>query len=114
MVASQDARENHRNDIVHLYYDEFIKSLKAIGFMTKPPNMLDLNVELLKNGFLEVLIAVCFLPFFFIDVHSQDAEIAFETGIEGLNLRKNLYKNLEYKHMITKVISDFLYKGFLK
>lgn len=113
MVASQEARENYRNDIVHFYYDEFIKSLKTIGFMTKPPNMLDLNIELLKNGFLEVLIAVCFLPFFFIDVHSQDAEIAFENGIEGLNLRKNLYKNSEYKIMITKVISDFLYKGFL-
>jgi hypothetical protein len=113
MVASQEAREKNRDEIVLHYYNEFVKSLKEIGFMTKPPGVLDLNVELMKNGFLEVVITVCFLPFFYMDTHTQDPEIAFETGIEGLNLRKNLYQEPRYKQMVTKVMSDYLYKGLL-
>lgn len=113
MVASQEVRDNHRIDIIAYYYDEFVKALKNIGFMSKPPNMLDLNIELMKNGFLEVIIAVCFMPFFFLDEHIEDLEIAFENGVEGLNLRKNLYKKPQYKEFITKLMSDFLYKGLL-
>lgn len=113
MVASQEAREQHRDDLIHHYYNEFVKSLKNIGFMTKPPNVLDLNVEVLKNGFLEVVVAVCFLPFFFLDKHTQNAEIAYETGVEGLKLRKSLYQDPGYKQAVTRVMSDFLYKGFL-
>lgn len=113
MVASQEARENSRDEIVLHYYNEFVKSLKEIGFMTKAPAVLDLNVELLKNGFLEVVIAVCFLPFFYMDTHTQEPDIAYENGIEGLNLRKSLYQEPNYKQMVTKVMSDYLYKGLL-
>ena len=112
MVASPETREDHRDEIIHFYYNEFIKSLKNIGFMSKPPNVLDLNVELLKNGFLELVIAACYLPFFFLD-HSHDVEIAYENGIEGLNLRKSLYASPDYKQVVTKLMSDYLYKGIL-
>jgi hypothetical protein len=81
--------------------------------MSKPPGVLELNVELMKNGFLEVVIAVCFLPFFFLDVHSNEVDVAYENSVEGLNLRKSLYANVDYKRMVSKVMSDFLYKGLL-
>lgn len=113
MVASQETRENYRDEIVLHYYSELVKALKSVGFMSKPPGVLELNVELLKNGFLEVMIAVCFLPFFYLDVHSHDLENAYENGVEGTNLRKSLYANQDYKQMVTKVMSDFLYKGLL-
>lgn len=113
MVASEETRENYRDELVLFYYKEFVKALKNIGFMTKPPCALDLNVELLKNGFLEVVIAVCFLPFLYMDGHTQDPETAYENGVEGLNLRKSLYKDPKYKLMVTKVMSHYLYKGFL-
>lgn len=113
MVASDETREFHRDEIVHFYYNELVKALKSIGFMTKPPGVLELNVELLKNGFMEVLVAVCFLPFFYLNFHSQDADVAFENGVEGTKLRRSLYADPDYKIMITKVMSDFLYKGFL-
>ncbi|CAO1335686.1 unnamed protein product [Diamesa hyperborea] len=110
MVASTETQDNYRDQVILHYYNEFVSSLKSIGFMNKPPPMLDLNVELLKNGFLEVLIAVCFLPFFYID-QTQDANAAFENGVDGVNLRKSLYQNPQYKEMITKLMPDFLYKG---
>lgn len=113
MVASQETREKHRDEIVLFYHKEFVAALKSIGFMSKPPGVLELNVELLQNGFLEVVIAVCFLPFFYLDPHTQDVDVAFKKGIEGSNLRRSLYKDIKYKQMITKVMSDYLYKGLL-
>lgn len=54
MVASTETLDNYRDQIILHYYNEFISSLKSIGYMNKPPPMLDLNVELLKNGFLGI------------------------------------------------------------
>jgi hypothetical protein len=113
MVASEEARENHRDEIIAHYYNEFIAALKDIGFMSKPPGILELNLELLKNGFMEVVIAVCFLPFFYLEPHSQDLDVAYENGVEGVILRKSLYQNESYKSVVSKLVSRFLYKGFL-
>lgn len=113
MIASQEAHADYRDEIIHHYYEEFVKSLENIGFMMKPPNILDLNIELLKNGFIEVMIVVCFLPFDYLDIHNSNADVAFENGIEGLIMRKALYQDPLYKLMVTKVISNFLYKGFI-
>lgn len=113
MVASHETRNEHRNDLILYYHNELTKALHDIGFMQKPPSLLDLNVELLRNGFLEVVIAICFMPFFFMDVHSNDIDIAFENGIEGINLRRGLYRNDDYKIFISKLLSDFLYKGLI-
>lgn len=113
MVASNDTRDEHRHEIILHYYTEFSKALKDIGFMFKPPGMLELNVELLKNGFLEVIIAVCFMPFFLTNEHSDDLEVAFENGIEGVIFRRKMYQDPNYKAFITKLLSEFLYKGLL-
>jgi hypothetical protein len=67
----------------------------------------------MRNGFLEVVIAVCFMPFFFIDEHSEEIDVAFESGIEGVNLRKKLYQNGEFKEFIKKLLAEFLYKGLI-
>ena len=113
LVASREVSDNHRDEIISYYYEELVKSLKDIGYMTRPPNMLDLNIELLKNGFLEVLIAVCFMPFMFMDPKIHDAELAFENGIEGLLLRQDLYRLPEFKTFIKKLLPKFLHKGLL-
>ncbi|XP_070509699.1 uncharacterized protein [Chironomus tepperi] len=113
LVASRDVTDNHRDEIISYYYQEVVKSLQDIGYMTKAPNMLDLNIELLKNGFLEVMIAVCFMPFMFMDPKIHDADIAFENGIEGLLLRKDLYRLPEFKAFIVKLLPKFLHKGIV-
>lgn len=113
MVASPETREEHREEIISQYYDVFVKTLKSIGFMSKPPALLELNIELLKNGFLEIAVAVCFLPFFFVDHHTQDISVAFENGIEGVNLRTELYKNPKLKEIMSKFLNDAFYKGIL-
>lgn len=113
MVASSDTRDEHRDEIIAHYYAEFVKTLKTIGFMSKPPSLLELNIELLKNGFMEIVIATCLLPFFFVDRHTQDMDVAFDNGIEGVNLRKEMYKNPKLKEILVKFFNNAFYKGII-
>jgi hypothetical protein len=112
-VASEETRFNYRDEIISFYYNEFVKALKNIGYMSQAPTLLELKIELLRNGFLEVVIATCFLPFFYLDHHTDDVEIAFESGEEGLKFRKKLFENPKYKETISKFFNDALYRGIL-
>lgn len=51
-VADHDTREKHREALINIYYEAFADTLKKLGFLRNPPSLLDLNVELLKNGIL--------------------------------------------------------------
>lgn len=48
-MANTEAR-TRREEIVQYYYEEFVKTLKKIGFLGRIPTLLDLNLEMLKNG----------------------------------------------------------------
>jgi hypothetical protein len=81
--------------------------------MSKPPAALELSIEMLKTGFLEVVIAICFMPFMFMSQHEDGFDVAFENGIEGVMLRQKLYRNPDFIAFITKLLPKFLHKGFL-
>jgi hypothetical protein len=53
MIASNDTREQHRQEILKYYFEVFQETVLKMGLMGGPaPSLLDFNVELLKNGFL--------------------------------------------------------------
>lgn len=113
LVASREVLASNRDELIVFYYQELVKCLQVIGFISKLPNVLDLYVELQKNGFLEVAIAVCFIPFMFMDQIKADVSVAFENGIEGIELRKKLYGHPEFKAFISNLLPKYLHKGLL-
>ncbi len=114
MIASEETSSVNRENLILHYFQEFTKTLKNIGFMQKLPGLLELNMELLKNGFLEVIIAVCFMPFVMANEHIDDFEVIYQNGIEGVAARKRLYQNPKYQTFISKLLPNFLYKGMLE
>lgn len=113
MIASQEALTEHRTEIIQHYYQEFVRTLKEVGFMSKVPGLLDLNIELLKNGFWEVVVGVCFLPAFFMDLREEDPVVFYQNNQQGESLRRMLYKHPQYKEIINKLVSEWLFKGWL-
>lgn len=111
MVASHEIRENRRTEVVNFYYKELLEDLTKLGHLKSAPSLVDLNVELLENGFLEVVLAVCFLPFLLIN--SSNAESIFDTTPES-DIRQALYSSPEYKKAIQKLLPEFLTKGLLE
>ncbi|XP_037049874.1 uncharacterized protein LOC119084129 [Bradysia coprophila] len=107
LVASSDIRQRFKNELITYYYNEFTKSLRNIGHLAKPPSMLDLQIELQRNGFLEVIIAVCNLPFILVDQDRINDERTAE------KLRDLAYTNPEFLDIIKNQLPYFLTKGYL-
>lgn len=52
LVASSEVRQRFKSELITYYYNELTRTLKNIGHLAKPPTMLDLQIELQRNGFL--------------------------------------------------------------
>jgi thiamine kinase-like enzyme len=111
MIASDETRLNHENELLELYYSEFIDTLRRVGLMTKVPTLLEFRVELLKHKFLEVVLAICFLPYFYVDDSQSGYDLFNDANIEQ---RKNLYKNEAYQNSIKKILPRLLTSGALE
>lgn len=51
-LVTAETRENKRDEIIKFYHDEFAATLKKIGYLKKIPTLHELQMEILKNGFL--------------------------------------------------------------
>lgn len=50
MIADRECRQNHRDQLLKSYHDQFVATLNQLGCKAKPPTLLDIQVETLKNG----------------------------------------------------------------
>lgn len=92
---SDENRQTRREEIIQYYHSEFTAALKRFGFIGKIPSLLDLNSELLRHGWMEVVKCICFKIFFWMDAN-------------------DLLGNGDSKQMKTKIFNDERYKNFIK
>lgn len=109
LVASDDVRINSKDKILKSYHESFVKTLEKFGYTYKIPTQHDLRLEMLKNQFIEVILAVCYLPYTFLDF-AKEKNIFGQSSVE---LRKELFKNPEYQENVRKILPDLLTKGIL-
>lgn len=79
--------------------------------MKTPPSLMDLQVELLKNGNLEVILAVCHSGMFFVDITKMTAE-DMDQGEGSKKFMKRIFNEPEFKAMLLKELPRFFYNGF--
>lgn len=48
--VDEETRTNHRDELIHVYYQQFVTTLKRLGFLGRIPTMIDLQIELLRKG----------------------------------------------------------------
>ena len=109
---STENRQNRRQEFIAAYYTQFVSSLKQFGYMKQPPSLIDLQVELLKNGILEVVLAVCNIVLFYLDPSTATPE-DYDFGEGTRKAYKRLYNSPAYKSMIEQELPRFLYNGFI-
>ena len=109
---STENRQNRRGEFINSYYTQFVESLKQFGYMKPPPSLIDLQVELLKNGNLEVLLAVCHSVMFYCDFSTMTAE-DLDQGEGTKRFLKRLHNTPDFKAMILKELPRFLHNGFV-
>ncbi|EDS35001.1 Juvenile hormone-inducible protein [Culex quinquefasciatus] len=53
-IVTPALKATHRREIVYVYYQHFVQILDAIGYLGVVPKLVELQMELLRKGFLEV------------------------------------------------------------
>uniref|UniRef100_A0A182K460 CHK domain-containing protein n=1 Tax=Anopheles christyi TaxID=43041 RepID=A0A182K460_9DIPT len=111
-VCNRATRDSQRHALIQHYHQEFVRTLNAVGFMGKVPTLLDINCDLQRAGFLEVVLAICFIPFLFAD-HNGTLDV-YGSEDTARAYRRRLYDEPQYKEIILPLLPYFLYKGFLE
>ena len=87
-----------------------MEALQKFGYLKKSPSLLDLQVELLKNGNLIAQNEIFMFPFLLFDMSTLTAE-DFAAGPAGFKIKA--YRNERYQKVLKADLPMFLNKGFL-
>ena len=99
------------SDLVMFYHEEFVKALKTFGYMSSPPSLLDLNIELLKHGAMNMLTMICFLPFSFIDWSTFKVEDMI--GNDTKDFKIKMYDHPIVKRLLQREMQSWIHKGWI-
>lgn len=110
---SEENRRAHRDEVIAIYYQHFVAALNKFGYTKAPPSLLDLQVEMLRNGHLEVVIGICMSFFFFIDFSSLgESGIDFDPVSPGPGMRK-MFQVAGFKEYILRELPRWCNNGFI-
>lgn len=107
---SQDNRINRRDEFIACYHQQFVETLKLFGYLKAPPSLLDLQIEMLKNGGLQAAFAICIVPMLNLDPSDFTPE-DLAAGPEALALKA--FSSSSHRSQLMKELPRLVYNGFL-
>lgn len=114
VVKRHENGELPMEELIMFYHEEFVRTLKAFGYMKPPPTLLDVNVELLKHGAVNVLLMIFFIPFSFVDWSKMSIDDMMATDNDrSKNFKKNLYNIPACKMLLQREMKSWVHKGWL-
>jgi hypothetical protein len=100
-------------DMVAFYHQELVNALKFIGYMKIPPSLLDVNIELLKHGSMNIAIWINFFPFLFIDWDKVSVDDMMANDSEkSRNFKKNLFNSPVLRSYLQSEMKQWMLKGW--
>ncbi|XP_070508850.1 uncharacterized protein [Chironomus tepperi] len=107
--VSDENRFNRYDELLFIYHAQFTEALTKFGYLKQPPSLLDLQVEILKNGHLQAMNFMHMFPMSIMDLNDFKGD-EMEPGFSGI--MKMAYKNENYKKILKKNLKRFLNNGF--
>jgi len=92
-----------------IYHKQFVEALKKFGYLKQPPTLLDLQVEILRNGHLQATNFMHMFPLSIMDLKDFKGD-GMDTGFHVMMMKA--YKNENYKKILKRNLKRFLDKGF--
>ncbi|GAB0088785.1 hypothetical protein DMENIID0001_032490 [Sergentomyia squamirostris] len=111
-ISNNDARDR-RGEILSIYHQTFCEYLQRLGCLKKPFSLLDLNIEILKRGAMEVMWGICGMPMMCMDLSKLDLESIINAGGAMVDMRQLMFKNETVVEAMKKILPDLLHKGLL-
>lgn len=89
--------------------------LKKLGYKKHIPTLLELQLDLLKRGFLGVMDTMMILPVVMLkDCEDADINNMLDDGDAGMNFKRKLYNNPEFIDMLDMLYEYYDKKGLLE
>ncbi|KAG5669178.1 hypothetical protein PVAND_017072 [Polypedilum vanderplanki] len=107
---SAENRHNRYDEILQIYHEKFTECLKKFGYLKPPPSLIDLHVEMMKNGNVQVILAICAYAILMLDLSTLTPE-ELALGMGGMAMKAA--QNPKFKEIMRKELPMFLHKGFL-
>ncbi|XP_062565602.1 uncharacterized protein LOC134227913 [Armigeres subalbatus] len=108
LIVDNRTKTTHRSRILHEYHTHFATVLGKMGYLGRIPTLVDLQVELLRNGFIEVFHVAIFEKYKFIELTETMMDNYDET-----NSDEPCFNNEEYRRIISGELPSLLYRGLL-
>ncbi|GAB0088786.1 LOC111597534 [Sergentomyia squamirostris] len=113
-AIGDEVSRKRRKEIVLIYQRSLSEYLSRLGCSKKPPTLMDLNIDMLQKGTIEILWLVCFLPFSAIDFTTLDMESLTNPTPETMaKLRRTMYSNSNVVKMLKENLPELVFKGIL-
>lgn len=114
LLADDRLVEEHKDDIIRHYYDEFKATLKRINFRGHVPTMLELNLGLLQSCPLELMYALFMIPPRLFNWREIDIDEMMELGENAhKEFAKRVHDKPEYREYLLKTLKSIELKGAL-
>ncbi|ETN60247.1 hypothetical protein AND_008119 [Anopheles darlingi] len=120
-AVSIDTKEAHREDLITFYHQELTECLKKFGYLRKFPTLHEIQIEILKCGHLEFLLASTFVPFMCVELSEiidmpedgQGFEMDFADTDKMIESFTKCFRTPIYVNFIQKNLPKFVHKGFV-
>ncbi|EDS35006.1 conserved hypothetical protein [Culex quinquefasciatus] len=121
--VSIETRDNHREELIKFYYNEFVNALKMFEFQGKIPSLIDLRIEITKCGHLETFLTTMFLPLLILtpeemmpqlaEQSNEAIQVDFSDVKEQEKLAEHCFKHPRYTAVMKKCLPVFDNMGLL-
>lgn len=114
-VASVEVKQTHRYEIMRLYFDDFIETLKKLGYTGKLPTFLDLQIDLLRFSVMDVVHVIGFSPFCFMNFSEIDFEGMQDDPSKVIaSVSKSIYERQDFKDYLVENLKRLKIQGSLE
>ncbi|XP_070508925.1 uncharacterized protein [Chironomus tepperi] len=107
--TSDENRYNRYDELLATYHEQFVEALKRFGYLKQPPTLLDLQVEMMKNGNLQAQNGLLMYAFLIFDMST----VKMEDLKDKTALKRMTFENERYKKVIKEELEVFLFRGYL-
>ncbi|XP_055687411.1 uncharacterized protein LOC129792405 [Lutzomyia longipalpis] len=113
LLGNADVRRR-QGEVLMIYHTALTDYLNRIGCLRRGPTLLDINIDMLRLGSMEILLGLCFLPAFLLDPAEMDLEALANPTPESIETYYNtVYGNPKITEILKEIIKFLLYKGIL-
>ncbi|KAL9698131.1 hypothetical protein quinque_001572 [Culex quinquefasciatus] len=113
-IVTPALKATHRREIVYAYYQHFVQILDAIGYLGVVPKLVELQMELLRKGFLAVFCSFICLP---VQINEDSTDADFEAVLgndeKSARYRRTIMANKRYHRILKGLLPFFDRKGLL-